>query len=188
LFNRYRISSDKPENATRALALLIATAATTLATPTAATATPITYDLVGASAQNIVGETVQFTGTFTYDPATVTLDSADIVALVPGAVFPPTFGTPQSATQTEIKIEDPASDVLTIDFANPLGPQPDQITTIEITNRELFNPIAGSAVPTAAAVPAPPIGRGLPVLLAVGGLLFGAKLLERSKKLGLQTG
>jgi hypothetical protein len=31
-------------------------------------------------------------------------------------------------------------------------------------------------------VPAPLIGRGLPVLLAVGGLLFGARLLERSKK------
>jgi hypothetical protein len=30
-------------------------------------------------------------------------------------------------------------------------------------------------------LPAPPIGRGLPVLLAVGGLLFGAKLVERSK-------
>jgi hypothetical protein len=31
-------------------------------------------------------------------------------------------------------------------------------------------------------VPAPPIGRGLPVLLTAGGMLFGAKLLERSKK------
>jgi hypothetical protein len=31
-------------------------------------------------------------------------------------------------------------------------------------------------------VPAPPIGRGLPVLLAVGSMLFGAKLVERSKK------
>ena len=30
-------------------------------------------------------------------------------------------------------------------------------------------------------VPAPPIGRGLPVLLAAGGLLFGAKLFERGK-------
>jgi hypothetical protein len=39
-----------------------------------------------------------------------------------------------------------------------------------------------------AAVPAPLIGRGLPVLLAVGGLLFGAKLLERSKRHGLQFG
>ena len=31
-------------------------------------------------------------------------------------------------------------------------------------------------------VPAPPIGRGVPVCLAVSGLLFGAKLLERSKR------
>jgi hypothetical protein len=31
-------------------------------------------------------------------------------------------------------------------------------------------------------VPAPAIGHGLPVVLAVGGLLFGATLLERSKK------
>ena len=31
-------------------------------------------------------------------------------------------------------------------------------------------------------VPAPPIGRGLPVLLAAGGILFGAKLLGRSKR------
>jgi hypothetical protein len=32
------------------------------------------------------------------------------------------------------------------------------------------------------AVPAPAIGHGLPVVLAVGGVLFGAKLLERSRK------
>lgn len=34
------------------------------------------------------------------------------------------------------------------------------------------------------ATPAPVIGHGLPVLLAVGGILFGAKLLEPSKKRG----
>jgi hypothetical protein len=34
-------------------------------------------------------------------------------------------------------------------------------------------------------VPAPLIGRGLPVLLALGGLLFGAELLERSKRRSL---
>jgi hypothetical protein len=38
------------------------------------------------------------------------------------------------------------------------------------------------------AVPAPLIGRGLPVLLAVAGLLFGAKLLERGKRHRLQFG
>jgi hypothetical protein len=32
------------------------------------------------------------------------------------------------------------------------------------------------------AVPAPPIGRGLPIILSVGGLLFGSWLLDRSKK------
>jgi hypothetical protein len=39
-----------------------------------------------------------------------------------------------------------------------------------------------------AAVPAPLIGRGLPVLLAVGGLFFAAKLLERARKDRLQLG
>jgi hypothetical protein len=31
-------------------------------------------------------------------------------------------------------------------------------------------------------VPAPPIGRGLPVFLAVGGMLFGARLVDRNRK------
>jgi hypothetical protein len=35
---------------------------------------------------------------------------------------------------------------------------------------------------TTAAVPAPLIGRGLPIFLVVGGVLFGVKLLERSGK------
>jgi hypothetical protein len=38
------------------------------------------------------------------------------------------------------------------------------------------------------AVPAPLIGRGLPVFLAIGGLLFAAKLFERSKRRRLQIG
>jgi hypothetical protein len=37
-------------------------------------------------------------------------------------------------------------------------------------------------LPGTMATPAPPIGRGLPVLMAVGGLLFGARLWERGKK------
>jgi hypothetical protein len=35
---------------------------------------------------------------------------------------------------------------------------------------------------TGAAVPGPVIGSGLPGLLVAGGLLFGAKLLDRSKR------
>jgi hypothetical protein len=49
-----------------------------------------------------------------------------------------------------------------------------------------FNP--GGWTETSVAVPAPVIGHGLPALLAVGGLLFGAKLLERGKRGGLQLG
>jgi hypothetical protein len=41
--------------------------------------------------------------------------------------------------------------------------------------------VTGNVLLTAVS-PAPPIGKGLPVILAVGGLLFGVKLWERSKK------
>jgi hypothetical protein len=37
-------------------------------------------------------------------------------------------------------------------------------------------------------VPAPLVGHGLPALLAIGGILFGAKLLERGKRHRLQLG
>jgi hypothetical protein len=44
--------------------------------------------------------------------------------------------------------------------------------------------VSGSTIPTSMPfVPAPLIGRGFPVLLVVGGMLFGARLWERSKKL-----
>jgi hypothetical protein len=42
-------------------------------------------------------------------------------------------------------------------------------------------------VTTAAAVPAPAIGHGLLVFLAVGGLFFGGKFSERLKKRYLQA-
>jgi hypothetical protein len=45
-----------------------------------------------------------------------------------------------------------------------------------------------SVTPSVVAVPAPLIGRGLPVLLVVGGILFGAKLLERSTRHRLHFG
>jgi hypothetical protein len=47
-----------------------------------------------------------------------------------------------------------------------------------------FSENIDNVVLTPAAVPAPLIGHGLPALLAVAGLLFGATRLERSKKRG----
>jgi hypothetical protein len=47
--------------------------------------------------------------------------------------------------------------------------------------------VAPASSPTStftAAVPAPLIGRGLPVLIAVGGVFFGAKLVERRRNRG----
>jgi hypothetical protein len=46
--------------------------------------------------------------------------------------------------------------------------------------------VSGSEIPTFSpfTVPAPSIGHGILAFLAVGGMLFGGKLLERSKKLG----
>lgn len=57
-----------------------------------------------------------------------------------------------------------------------------------ITAAESYGGTAGQLMSLAGiqgqayATPAPPIGSGLPGVLAVGGLLFGARLLERSKK------
>jgi len=50
-------------------------------------------------------------------------------------------------------------------------------------NGKIINNAANSGALGVVGVPAPVIGRGLPVL-AVDGLLFGAKLLQRSKKHG----
>ena len=57
--------------------------------------------------------------------------------------------------------------------------------TGEIISGRNINIAAGGSV---VGVPAPLIGHGFPVLLAVGGLLLGAKLFERGKKQRLQLG
>jgi hypothetical protein len=65
-------------------------------------------------------------------------------------------------------------------------------STLDITNTihaaESYGGTAGQLISLAGvqgqafATPAPPIGSGLPGVLAVGGLLFGARLFERSRK------
>lgn len=69
-------------------------------------------------------------------------------------------------------------------FIGPISGTPAPFSTISFpTSGGLFklSNVAGDTS-TFTAVPAPLIGRGPPVLLAVGGVLFGAKLLERSRK------
>ena len=44
--------------------------------------------------------------------------------------------------------------------------------------------VSGNSLITAVSVPAPPIGHGLLVVVAVGGLLFGCRLYDRSRKNG----
>jgi hypothetical protein len=70
------------------------------------------------------------------------------------------------------------------------GPTPSEVSqTVTLTGGDPYdlwytaaNGTPEILVTNTVTVPAPPIGRGLPVLLAVGGILFGAKLWERSKR------
>jgi hypothetical protein len=100
----------------------------------------------------------------------VLLDGVTEDTLVIGPIDPNTvirntlsFSTTESAGARTLEI------LVTRPFVNgAAGQTPDQfITNIAITSN---------------VVPAPLIGHGLPVILAVGGLLFSAQLFERSKK------
>jgi hypothetical protein len=70
---------------------------------------------------------------------------------------------------------EPSLSVDTVDPATGAATIGPDITGAGVTFVTGFAPILS-------AVPAPAIGHGLPVVLAVGGVLFGAKLLERSRK------
>jgi hypothetical protein len=100
----------------------------------------------------------------------VTEDTLDIGFINPNAVVRDTlsFTTTESAGAHTLEI------LITRPGTNDLDTPQQFITNISIAG--------------AAAVPAPEIGRGLPVLLAVGGLWFGAKLLERGRRRRLQFG
>jgi hypothetical protein len=60
--------------------------------------------------------------------------------------------------------------------------------TFQLAPKSEVTFLGTSTTLTPTPVPAPSIGRGLPVLLAVGGLLLGARLLERGKRRRLQFG
>jgi hypothetical protein len=70
----------------------------------------------------------------------------------------------------------PSLSVDTVDPATGAATTGPHITGAGVTG------VSGLAPFPVQAVPAPIIGHGLPVVLAVGGLLFGAKLLQRTRK------
>ena len=90
---------------------------------------------------------------------------------------------------TLLVIGDSAGDVLDLVFATPTagslvgytgGPLSADTEVVNFSPGARWHDASGSL--TQVAVPAPLIGHGLSALLAVGGVLFGAKLWERGRK------
>ena len=99
-----------------------------------------------------------------------------------------------STLLTSLTIGDAVEDSLTIAFATPtlgslvgytggsLSPDSNShVFAAAIGARGVWSPVSGSLTEHVA-VPAPLIGRGLPIALAVSGVFFGVKLLERDRK------
>jgi hypothetical protein len=59
---------------------------------------------------------------------------------------------------------------------------PTLVQAVAVQNNTANAPAGNVLLTELSAVPAPPIGNGLLVLLAVGGVLFGGKLLQHSKR------
>ena len=164
------------------LSLIAVVAATSmnLAAPTYVTAAPITYNLVGVTAN--FGTTFgmdNLTGTFTFDPATVSLNSADIV--VTGPFAPGTYTQPDSdhigtnvigACPTSAS-SCPSSFFVFIQFIDNLGPSSDTVHEVGLSGISGAGPdivtidtfaVTGFAVPT-------PLPAALPLFATgIGGL------------------
>lgn len=100
--------------------------------PTAATASPITYQLIGVTAtfgSGPVGPAGEdtITGSFTYDPTTTTLDTVNVT--IAGPVGASTYTIPESAfvaagppTETDISFQNgTATYTAVLDFTGALG-------------------------------------------------------------------
>jgi hypothetical protein len=104
--------------------------------------------------------------------------------------FTTTAAFGQSIGLTLLVISDSAGDLLDLFFATPTagslvgytgGPISTDTEVVNFSPGARWDQASGSLTERVA-VPAPLIGHGLSALLAVGGLLFGAKFLERTKK------
>jgi len=158
--------------------LLIAMAAALcICAPSAATATPITYHLVGVTAYSSKfsgSGTNTLTGTFTFDTSGPTLDAVNIIVccVTFGATYSVT--TSEDLTSSSFEAEAPAPfTFLSMDFEYPLDVSIDPISSIT------FYIYTGLAYPTTPAgtaqTSATPLPAALPLFATgLGGLgLFG---------------
>ncbi len=134
-----------------------------------ANASPITYDLVGVSAtfDDISGSfTNTFSGNFTFDPTTVTLSAADIIAsgdLLVGEILP--YKTPAFSFNNQINVFSFGFNEIALVFTTPLDSSPNSISSVVIFNVGLgfcesgadyciSSSAAGQVIPEATPVPA----------------------------------
>jgi hypothetical protein len=145
-----------------------------LATPTVATATPITYvlnppvTLLGASAPTVFGG-------FTFDAAGPTLDAVDLSFT--GGPQPESYTVPVSATSNEIEAEMPTTgNMMLLIFANAVGNAPDPVSGVGFP-RDPIPAISGDAVPDA--VPSIPEPTSLALLGGAIGLFLLISRMNR---------
>jgi hypothetical protein len=137
-------------------------------------ASPITYDLIGATATFGALGTDTLSGTFTFDSVAVNLSSIHVV--VTGPVLPSTLsvapGCGAGGPASVFAFDSTSTICGLLFFKTALGSSPDPLTNFDLLVVEsVFDSTAttGQAVP---AVPGPIVGAGIPgLLLASGGLV-----------------
>jgi hypothetical protein len=142
-------------------------AAVAMFAPWPATAAPIAYDLIGATADFGVPPTDKLSGTFIFDPADTTLDAVDIT--VSGATDPGFYNTPYYWISSGFMMESTIGDILAILFVSPLAASSDLLLAVGDCLCTAYSSVlvTGSAVVT-------PLPSAFPLfgtVLAVGGLL-----------------
>lgn len=123
---------------------IILTALACFASPTASTATPITYVLSPPISD--ASHTIMVMGNFTFDASGPTLDAVDLVAT--GGPQPGSYTVPLSATASQILAEIPlTSSMIRIGFTANLGNAPVMVSFVAFPPAAIDPlPVTGTAV------------------------------------------
>jgi hypothetical protein len=178
------------------LAAMAVAATAWLAAPTVSRASPINYVFSPDASATVSGITEAISGSFTFDTASNT--ESNVTITLSDAFHTATYAALSLArpNSSDIAAESaqPLFSFIEIIFAAALSSSPDPISHLLFTEG-IDGPVVaegtmvlGTAIFATATVPAPVIGHGLSVLLAVGSVLFGCKLFERGKRRRLQFG